>query len=87
MSEEVGPLAHRCCGLGQTSEAVGGVEIGEGGGPECARLQQHFFGKEKVPGSNPGVGSMTPANFDLVTRPQLGLTPHCQIPGPELGSG
>jgi hypothetical protein len=30
---------------------------------------EHFLGKEKVPGSNPGVGSTTSPRFDSRARP------------------
>ena len=31
-----------------------------------AQVAEHFLGKEKVPGSNPGVGSMTLLRLDFV---------------------
>jgi hypothetical protein len=54
----------------------------------CARAHvaqavEHLLGKEKVPGSNPGVGSIAPPDSKF----ELRQTPHCEIPGPELGSG
>ena len=36
-----------------------------------AQAAEHFLGKEKVPGSNPGVGSTTLLRLDFVFVPSL----------------
>jgi hypothetical protein len=48
-----------------TREAVGRPLVSLGCGPaHVAQAVEHFLGKEKVPGSNPGVGSTTPLRLD-----------------------